>query len=135
MYRCIGEDLDPEFLNWKDEVGEKGTASLTARTRKTYNKLKIGLKMMEDKLMVRTEESELKICSAVGIGCFLTQNVVRPDLYKKLTEHPLHGASYITLKGDEASNSILIDIYTRKSDTFFRFGGLVDQTVYLHRQT
>jgi hypothetical protein len=49
MYRCIGEILDSEFSNRKDEIGEKGTASLTARTRKTCKKLK----MMEDKLIVK----------------------------------------------------------------------------------
>jgi hypothetical protein len=33
--RCIQEDVESDFLNWKDEAGEKGTMSLTARTRKT----------------------------------------------------------------------------------------------------
>jgi hypothetical protein len=62
--RCIAEDTDSDFLNWKDEPGETGTASLTARTRKTCTKLKIGLKTIEDKMVVKTEESELQICSA-----------------------------------------------------------------------
>jgi hypothetical protein len=47
--RCIGEDEYSEFLNWKDEAGEPGTASLTERTRKTCKKLKIGLKMIKGK--------------------------------------------------------------------------------------
>jgi hypothetical protein len=119
--RCIAEDTDSDFLNWKDEPGEPGTASLTARTRKTCKKLKIGLKMIEDKMVVKTEESELKISSAVGIGRSLTQKVIRPGKYNKLIEHKVHGASYTTLKGNEVSNSMLTDIYTRKSDAFFRF--------------
>jgi hypothetical protein len=48
-----------EFLNWKDEEGGNGTASLTARTRKTCKKMKIGLKVKEDKMIIKTEESEL----------------------------------------------------------------------------
>jgi hypothetical protein len=43
-------------------------ASLTARTRKTCKKLKISLKMIEDKMVVKTEESELQICSADGLA-------------------------------------------------------------------
>jgi hypothetical protein len=33
-YRVIGEDAESDFLNWKDETGDTGTASLTARTKK-----------------------------------------------------------------------------------------------------
>jgi hypothetical protein len=121
MCRCIGEDEESEFLNWKDEAGEDGTASLTARTRKTCKKMKIGLKVKEDKMIIKTEESELQTISAVGIGRFLTQNVIRPGKYKQLIEHEVHGATYTTLKRNDVSNRMLIDIYTRKSDAFFRF--------------
>jgi hypothetical protein len=119
--RCIAEDIGSDFLNWKDEPGEPETAPLTARTRKTCKKLKIGSNMIEDKMVVKTEESELQISSAVGIGRFLTQKVIRPGKCNKLIEHKVHGASYTTLKENEVSNSMLADIYTRKSDAFFRF--------------
>jgi hypothetical protein len=79
--RCIGEDEESDFKNWKDENGEKGTASLTARTRKTCKELKIKLKLIDDEMLVETEESELTTKTAVGIGRFLTQKVVRPDMY------------------------------------------------------
>jgi hypothetical protein len=121
QHRCIGEDMEADFLNWKDEIGEKGTASLTVRTRRTCKQLKIGLKVNEDELIVKTEESEFKTRTAVGVGRFLTQKVIRPAKFKKLVEHEVHGASYVTLKGNETSNSILTNIYTRKSDAFFRF--------------
>jgi hypothetical protein len=77
--------------------------------------------MLEDKMLVKTEESELKTNTAVGIGRFLTQKVIRTDLYKKLIQHQVHGASCNTLNGNEVSNSMLTDIYMRKSDAFFRF--------------
>jgi hypothetical protein len=77
--------------------------------------------MLEDKMLVKTEESELKTNTAVGIGRFLAQKVIRTDLYKKLIQHEVHRASYHTLKGNEVSNSMLTDIYMRKSDAFFRF--------------
>jgi hypothetical protein len=123
IYRCIGEDPESDFLNWRDEKGVKGTASLTARTRNTCKDLKIKLKLLDEEegMLVKTEESELKTKTAVGIGHFLTQKVIRPNMYKKLIEHEVHGASFITLKGNEASNKILTDIYTRRSDAFFRF--------------
>jgi hypothetical protein len=123
MCRCIHEDPDSDFLNWRDEQGVTGTASLTARTRTTCKELKIKLKLLDEgeEMLVKTEESELKTKTAVGIGHFLTQKVIRPNMYKKLIEHEVHGASFTTLKGNEASNKILTDICTRRSDAFFRF--------------
>jgi hypothetical protein len=75
MCRCIREDEYSKFLNWKDEPGEKGTASLAARTSKICKKLNTGLKMDENKMIVKTEESELKISSAVDIDRFLAQKI------------------------------------------------------------
>jgi 5-keto 4-deoxyuronate isomerase len=72
-------------------------------------------------MLVKTEESELITKTAVGIGRFLTQKVVRPDMYKKLITHEVDGATYTTLKGNDVSNSMPTNIYTRRSDTFFRF--------------
>jgi hypothetical protein len=76
MCQCIGENEYSKFLSWKDEAGEPGTASLTARTRKTCKKPKIGLKMIKGKMIVKTEESELQTSLAVSIGCFLAQKVI-----------------------------------------------------------
>jgi hypothetical protein len=120
--RRIGEDPDSDFLNWRDERGGDGTASLAARTRITCKELKIKLKLLEDEeMLVKTEESELKTKTADGIGHFLTQKVIRPNLYEKLIAHEVHGASYTTLKANEVSNKMLVDIYSRRSDAFFRF--------------
>jgi hypothetical protein len=119
--RCIAKDTYSDFLHWKDEPGEPKKASLTARTRKTCKKLTIGLEMIEDKMVVKTEGSELQISSAVGIGRFLTQKVIRPSRYNKLIEHKVHGATYTTLNENNVSNSMLTDIYTRNSDAFFQF--------------
>jgi hypothetical protein len=77
--------------------------------------------MLDDKMLVKTEESEVKTNTTVGISRFLTQKVIRTYLYKKLIQHEVQGASYHTVKGNEISNSMLTDIYMRKSDAFFRF--------------
>jgi hypothetical protein len=120
-HRKIAEDHESKFLNWGDEHGENGTACLAARTRKACGKLGIQLKLMENEVIVRTEGSEYKTRSAMGIGRFLTQKVIRPEKHKKLVAHEVHGATYTTLQGNEVSNHRLTDIYTCKSDTYFRF--------------
>jgi hypothetical protein len=120
-FRVIGEDADSNFLNWRDEKGEKGTASLVARTRTTCAKMEIGLKLDEDYMIVRSGELELKTKTAVGIGRFLTQKLIRVQKIQKLIEHEVHGASFTTLKNSEVSNAMLTNIYTRRSDAFFRF--------------
>jgi 3-dehydroquinate dehydratase len=120
-FRCIRIDEESKFLNWRDESGDPGTGALVARTRKTCQKIGMGLKLIEDEMFVKTEELEFKTRTAVGIGRFLTQKVIRPKKIDKLIEHQHHGASYTTLKGNEVSNGMLTNIYTRRSDAFFRF--------------
>jgi hypothetical protein len=71
-------------------------------------------------MVVKTEESEFKTKTPVGIGRFLTQKVIRPNQIKKLIEHETHGASFITLKENDVSDAMLTNISTKKSDTFFR---------------
>jgi hypothetical protein len=56
-YRNIGEDPQGSFLNWQDDGGKGGTASLVARTRKTCKKMELGLKLIGDEMVVRTSES------------------------------------------------------------------------------
>jgi hypothetical protein len=73
-------------------------------------KMKVNLKVIEDEMIVKTEESEYKTKTAVGVGRFLTQKVIRSDKYKQLIAHEVHETSYTTLKGNEISNIILINI-------------------------
>jgi hypothetical protein len=40
--------------------------------------------MIEEKMVVKTEEPEIKPNAAVGIGRFLTQKVIRPGMYNNL---------------------------------------------------
>jgi hypothetical protein len=122
-YRLIEEDKNAQFLNWKkmEEKEMKGTGSITARTRNTCYKMEISLKMNDEEMNIMSGELVLKTKTAVGIGRFLTQKLVRIQKAEKLTKHELHGASYTTLKNNEASNAILKDIYTRRSDAFYRF--------------
>jgi hypothetical protein len=120
-YRNIGEDPQENFLNWRDERGKDGTASLVARTRKTCKKMELGLKLIDDEMVVRTGKSEFKIKTAVEIGRFLTQKIARVRKIIELMKHEVHGASLSTLKMIEVSNSMLTNVYTRRSDAFFRF--------------
>jgi hypothetical protein len=59
-------------LNWKDEVEERGTASLAAKTKKSCEKMEIVLKLMNKEMIVKTEESEFQTKTAVRIGFFLS---------------------------------------------------------------
>jgi hypothetical protein len=83
--------------------------------------MKSTLKLQGDQMVVATPESEQKVKSAIGIGHFLTQRVVRPEKLKKLIAKEVHGASYTTLQANEASNLNLTDVYGHKSDAYFRF--------------
>jgi hypothetical protein len=69
-FRQIIADADSGFLNWRDEHGRSGTASLVARTRKICADMKIQVKLANDEMIVRTERSEYKTRMAVGIGRF-----------------------------------------------------------------
>jgi hypothetical protein len=80
-------------------------------------------------MIVTSGESEVKTKTAVGIGRFLTQKLVRVKKFEKLIRHGVHGASYMTLKNDKTSNTFLTDIYTRRSDAYFRF--VVDAASFL----
>jgi hypothetical protein len=120
-YRCIGIDEESSFLNWKDESGESGTASLSARTRRTCKKMEVVMKMENNEMIVKKGASELKTKTAVGIGRFLTQTIIRAEKIEKLIEHEVHGATFSTLKKNEISNGMLVNIETRRSDAFFRF--------------
>jgi hypothetical protein len=125
----IEKDEETEFLNWKDEKGSHtGTTSLVARTRKAVKKLGINMKLTEDGLVVKREGSVHKTKKATSIGRFLTQRIVRKTLAQRVLEHPMHGATFVTLKENEASNKFLTNIYTKRSNAFFRFmvGGRAD---------
>jgi hypothetical protein len=120
-HRKIDEDPDSNFLNWSNQHGENGTACLATRTRKACAKLKIQLKLVNEEMVVKTDESEYKTRTAMGIGRFLTQKVIRPDKYNRLIAHELHGATYTTLKANDVSNRGITDIYAQRSDAYFRF--------------
>jgi hypothetical protein len=79
------------------------------------------LKLVDEEMIVKTEESEYKTRTAMGIGRFLTQKVIRPDKFRKLIGHEVHGVTDTILKRNELSNYNLTDVYTHKSDADFRF--------------
>jgi hypothetical protein len=83
--------------------------------------MKITLKLQGDQMVAATPGSEQKVKSAIGIGHFLTQRVVRPEKLKKLITKEVHGASYTALQANGVSNLILTDVHGYKSDAHFRF--------------
>jgi hypothetical protein len=88
--------------------------------------------MNDDEMIIKSGESELKTNTAVGIGRFLTQKLVRVKKFEKLIQHKLHGAGYATLQNNESSNAILTDVYTRRSDAYYRFTVVGRQTACQH---
>jgi hypothetical protein len=49
------------------------------------------LKLVNEEMIVKTEESEYKTRAAMGIGRFLSQKVMHPDKFRKLIGHEVHG--------------------------------------------
>jgi hypothetical protein len=98
-----------------------GTASLAARTRKVCREMGIKLKLEPEGIKMQTEALEYKTKTAVGLGRFLTQKLIRPRKLANLLEHKVHGASYTTLKANEVSNAMITDIYSKRTDAFFRY--------------
>jgi hypothetical protein len=72
-------------------------------------------------MVVRTDASESKRKIAVGIGPFRTQKVMQPRELDSLLRHEVHGASFATLRGNEISNTRLMHVRARRTDTFFRY--------------
>jgi hypothetical protein len=121
-YKHIARDPGAPFLDWAHEGFTRGAATTIAeRARRACFNLHIDLKIREDCVVIRSEESTYEIKSAVGLGHVLTHKVLRPQLFKKLISKEKHGATFATLEKNECSNKILIDLRSKKSDAFFRF--------------
>jgi hypothetical protein len=121
ILRGFEDDPNSNFLNWGGIQQSRGTACLAARTKVACTELKIGLKLTEDEVIVKTSESEYQTKSADGIGHFRTQKVIRPEKFRELIANKVHGATFTTLKGNEVSNRNLTDLSSRRSDAYFRF--------------
>jgi hypothetical protein len=121
LQRGIHEDAEGRFMNWGDEPGRRGTASISGRTRRSCQRLGVKLKLEREMMRIGTEVLEFKTKTAVGIGRFLTQKIVRPQKIEKLMQHNVHGASFNTLRSNEVSTCMLTNISTKKSDAFFRY--------------
>jgi hypothetical protein len=117
QFRCIEEYVDSSWLNWKEDPGKKGTASLIGRTRKICKKMEVELKLNKEEgfMIVKSGKRELKTKRAVRIGRFLTQSQEK----EKVIQYEGHGSSFTTLKKNEVSNVMLRNIFTRRSDGFF----------------
>jgi hypothetical protein len=83
--------------------------------------MNIGMKLIKDERVLKGQESEYKTKTAVGVGHFRTQKILRADKIEKLIQHPCHGASLTTMKSNKVSNSMRTNVSTRHTDAFFRF--------------
>jgi hypothetical protein len=83
--------------------------------------MNIRLKLKNNEMILTTPESEHKTKMAVGIGRFLTQGIIRTGRITKSIAYGVRGASFTTVKNNEVSNRMLTNVYTRRSDSFFRF--------------
>jgi ureidoglycolate hydrolase len=79
------------------------------------------LKLIKDKMVLKGQELEYNSKTAVSVGRFRAQKILGPDKIEKLIQHPCHGGSFITLKSNEGSNSIMTDTSTRGTDAFLHF--------------
>jgi hypothetical protein len=83
--------------------------------------MNLALKLTKNKMILKESEFEDQTKTAVGIGRFLIQKILRSDEIEKLIEDKCHGACFTTLKNNEVSNSILMDVTTRRKVAFLPF--------------
>jgi hypothetical protein len=81
----------------------------------------VALKLEGAFMVIKANELEKKTNSAVGIGCYLTQKVVRPRTIEILLRKEKHGATFTTLEDNLVSNKMPTDPRTMKPDEFFQF--------------
>jgi hypothetical protein len=124
IFRHIEEDEASRFLNWKaDPTRRSGTATIIQRARRACQALDISFQFNGmNGIRISGQGASTVTNMAIGVGQFLTQKIIRPRLIDRLiSEHPQHGAAFVTLKGNECSNRLLTDIYTNRTNAFFRF--------------
>jgi hypothetical protein len=61
-------------------------------------------------MVVRTDTSEYETKIAIGIGPFRTQKVIQSRKLDSLLRHEVHGASFATLRGNEVSDTLLMNL-------------------------
>jgi hypothetical protein len=120
-FRRIEIEEASQFLNWSEEHGRSGTSTIVEKTRRSCRNLEVEMKLRGEEVMLKNKGSECITRTAAGIGHFLTQKIVRPRRQNNLTKYQVHGAAYVTLEDNVNSNKILRDIFTTRSDAFFRF--------------
>jgi hypothetical protein len=86
-------------------------------------------------MVIKANGSERKTNSAVGIGAYLAQKVVRPLKIEISLRREKHAATFATLEDNLISNKILIDPRTMKSDASFRFTVAARAVFYPHQET
>jgi hypothetical protein len=121
-FRIIETVPNAQFLDWKEGRGANiGTSTIIRKTRRACKNQDMGLHLEGAFMVIKVNMSEKKTNSVVGIGCYLTQKVVRARKIEILLKKEKHGATFATLEDNLLSKKMLIDATTMKSDAFFRF--------------
>jgi 5-keto 4-deoxyuronate isomerase len=74
--------------------------------------------MFQTKMKMKRTQKKIK---KGGICRFPTQKLIEANEIQKSIQHEVHGASSTTLKNSGVSNTIILNIHTRRSDAFFHF--------------
>jgi hypothetical protein len=121
-FRQIPIDEDGSYFNWQyDGYQRSGTSSIIARAREAARNLHVTLKLKDEVVQMKTHDTPLEERLAEGLGRFLTQKVIRPQIFNSLMTKLKHGATFATLEDNDCSNKILTDVKSFRSDAFFRF--------------
>jgi shikimate kinase len=121
-FRRIETDVNAQFLDWKERKGAStGTSIIIEKTRRACKNQDVRLKLEGAFMVIKANVSEKKTNSAVGIGRYLTQKVMRPRKIEILLKKEKHGTTFTILEDNLISNEMLTDAKTTKSDLFFRF--------------
>jgi hypothetical protein len=122
-HRDVAEDEGGLFLNWADNGGRGGTASIVGRARQTCQRRGIKLKMGKesDHLIIGFEGQLDKPIKTDKIGRLLTQKLIRARRYAGLKNMMVHGATFRTLGDNTVSNRMMNNIFSKRSDAFFRY--------------
>jgi hypothetical protein len=98
-----------------------GTSIIIEKTRRPCKNQNVGLNLEGAFMIIKANRSQKEINSAVPIGRCLIQKIVRRRKIETLRRKEKVGATFATVEGNLASNKMLTEAITMKSDAFFRF--------------
>jgi hypothetical protein len=105
------------------------------KTRRARKNQDVELKLEGACMVIKANGSEVKISPAVGLGRYLAQKFMRSRKIETLMRKEKYEAVFATLEDNIASNEMVTDEKTMRSDAFFRFTIAARADVFRHWQT